>query len=641
MTLFEITDADIEAAEKRLGFQFDDPRKNFLKCIDSLDVQSCAGSGKTTLLVTKLDILARKWLSRTQGICVLSHTNVAKDEIEKRLGGSVSGMKLLSHPHFIGTIQEFVDRFLALPYLRSEGKKVVYLDSQLFKIAARNYYLSKCRSDFSDTPPWWKKSKDNRQRDTLLDSLTFIFEDGELKINLSSLSEDLQDQHSDIANILEQIKTDLSDFGVYQYEDMFPIACQHLHISKNLDKIIQYRFPLVLIDEVQDTQSHQLELLEQIFPHQDCKVQRLGDANQAIYSSAGNKDGISFPRDPLNALDLNTTHRFDQWIADQASTTTVIKQDIQSQSDNHCYPHTIFLCDERTRCQVLPAFADLISKCKWVNGCNAHTVGAIATKESKLNIGDYWNRFDRSIRSKTANPSTLIGFARLSQTLCATDNHLHKAIPKLRDGVVRLAKDMGIEPEDDSNLTWNRLYILYQGKEDELKKLNLWIYKIVNHSGLHDETEWQNLVATLKRILAFVGGDCSKADDFCSWQESLQVQAISANSAKINIFEHNDIEIHVGTIHSVKGETHDATLILETKWYDYDIKKALEWVSGGQPNPPTQTRQKERFKRLHVGMTRPRHLLCMALDGSHMTGDICSLLVNKGWQIKDLRQQQP
>ena len=61
----------------------------------------------------------------------------------------------------------------------------------------------------------------------------------------------------------------------------------------------------------------------------------------------------------------------------------------------------------------------------------------------------------------------------------------------------------------------------------------------------------------------------------------------------------------------------------------------------GQPNPPDKIQQIERFKRLHVGMTRPRHLLCMALDGSHMTGDICSLLVNKGWQIKDLRQQQP
>ena len=126
MPIPEITDADIEHAEQRLGFQFDDARRDFLKHMGTLDVQSCAGSGKTTLLVTKLDILARKWTSRSQGICVLSHTNVAKDEIQKRLGGSVSGIKLLSHPHFIGTIQEFVNRFLALPHLRSRKESCLF-----------------------------------------------------------------------------------------------------------------------------------------------------------------------------------------------------------------------------------------------------------------------------------------------------------------------------------------------------------------------------------------------------------------------------------------------------------------------------------------------------------------------------------
>ncbi|WP_369127725.1 UvrD-helicase domain-containing protein [Brevibacillus laterosporus] len=54
----------------------------------SKDIQACPGSGKTTTLLAKLTILSRKLpLKSNKGICVLTHTNVAVDEIRKRLGG--------------------------------------------------------------------------------------------------------------------------------------------------------------------------------------------------------------------------------------------------------------------------------------------------------------------------------------------------------------------------------------------------------------------------------------------------------------------------------------------------------------------------------------------------------------------------
>ena len=99
----------------------DEPRRAFLKCRSTVDVSACPGSGKTTLVVAKLAILARKWPHRTRGICVLSHTNVAREQIESRLGNSVVGQRLLSYPHFIDTIHGFVNRFMALPWLYSNG----------------------------------------------------------------------------------------------------------------------------------------------------------------------------------------------------------------------------------------------------------------------------------------------------------------------------------------------------------------------------------------------------------------------------------------------------------------------------------------------------------------------------------------
>ena len=100
---------------------FDKPRRDFLKRRSIVDLSACPGSGKTTLVVAKLAILAKKWPYRTKGICVLSHTNVAREQIERRLGQTVVGQRLCAYPHFIDTIHGFLNRFVALPWLYSNG----------------------------------------------------------------------------------------------------------------------------------------------------------------------------------------------------------------------------------------------------------------------------------------------------------------------------------------------------------------------------------------------------------------------------------------------------------------------------------------------------------------------------------------
>ena len=116
----QITDEDIEWVKTIMpDIQLDECRIRILKNMESVDIHACPGSGKTTILVAKLAILSRRWKWSNRGICVLSHTNVAREEIEERLGSLSVGKRLLSYPHFIGTIQSFFDTFLAMPFLRS------------------------------------------------------------------------------------------------------------------------------------------------------------------------------------------------------------------------------------------------------------------------------------------------------------------------------------------------------------------------------------------------------------------------------------------------------------------------------------------------------------------------------------------
>jgi len=125
---------DIKAVASQLKLRLDDvERVAVLKAIKSCDVQAGPGSGKTTILIAKLAILANKWPANDRGICVLSHTNVARREIEAHLQASPELRRLLHYPHFIGTIQTFVDQFLAIPFLRRERIEVTAIDNDRFQ----------------------------------------------------------------------------------------------------------------------------------------------------------------------------------------------------------------------------------------------------------------------------------------------------------------------------------------------------------------------------------------------------------------------------------------------------------------------------------------------------------------------------
>ena len=66
---------------------FDVSRIDIIKENNSCYVQASPGSGKTTTLLAKLIILANKMpLPDGKGVCVLTHTNVAIDEIKAKLG---------------------------------------------------------------------------------------------------------------------------------------------------------------------------------------------------------------------------------------------------------------------------------------------------------------------------------------------------------------------------------------------------------------------------------------------------------------------------------------------------------------------------------------------------------------------------
>ena len=88
------------------------------------------------------------------------------------------------------------------------------------------------------------------------------------------------------------------------------------------------------------------------------------------------------------------------------------------------------------------------------------------------------------------------------------------------------------------------------------------------------------------------------------------------------------------TIHAVKGETHDATLYLETDRNGAsDLNRILPYFGVGRQG--TSPLYDYCRKLAYVGMSRPKKLLCVAMQSK--TYEKCKNVFNSDWEIIDLR----
>lgn len=359
-----ITDAEIEHAAVTLGLRArafhgadgDDPRLDVLRNNGAIDVAACPGSGKTTLLVAKLAILARRWNLPRQGMCVLSHTNVARIEIEKRLGCDTATRAVLGYPHFVGTIHGFINQFVAMPWLRSQGMPMAMIDDDLC-LARRWQNLShQYRAAVKNTG---RDARSLRIKDTEHDLGEIKW--GKKKRPLGKTTPLYQ-------ALVEACRAATND-GYFCHNDMLLWAGEAVTQCPGLRDAIRQRFPMLFLDEVQDNQDAQSVLLQCIFTEGDNAVirQRFGDMNQAIYSRPSDTEAakvVPFP-EPAVTIPVPNSHRFGAQIAAMADPLALTPPGLvglrQHQPDEAGQQAAVLLFDPAVPAGVLPAFARAFS----------------------------------------------------------------------------------------------------------------------------------------------------------------------------------------------------------------------------------------------------------------------------------------
>lgn len=653
----QITEVDIDAflanynatpSDKKMPLEFDEVRRTAL--IGWNDLQACPGSGKTTLIAAKLMILSKKWKMKYRGICVLTHTNVACNEIRSRLQKDADGYKLLSYPHFIGTIQEFVNRFMGLPYIRNRYEFTRFVEENIGCVEVRraningyqvreicqNLYRQCRQANYEDIKDY-------------LGSLHYINAAHDLRFFKQNNSEEIS-RASSTSNrriMLSALKEAMCKSGIFNYRDMYAFSEKIIVQNSSLTSTLQHRFPFVFIDEMQDTQKFQDDLINKVFECDEVKIQRFGDPDQAIFDNLGSEEPNETFNENGDLAILAHSHRFSEDIASKVSNLSYSEiGNIQAQATPHIpYQHTVIVYDNDSRRQVLNVFSEIVASQDETEVWNC--VKAIgATEGQGEHISSYWENFDRCKSVKSPRPEKLIDIiCREWWKHNQGTERQYKLIVQAVLDLLRISNVMDARFEVQRYFTVNSLKSWLIENDLYSKFRELLTDWIINDFPSHER--WNIQVNILIDMLGLAESD--EVTTYLAYINTNGIGEVDGNTS--NIFHaENNRKIEVGTIHSVKGETHDATLILETKNHRNDLEIMLPFFNGFLPtleHPNTRLRltplhnanppqNKQFLRQLYVAISRPQHLLCLAIHRDHLSVEQGNDLENNGWCVKPI-----
>lgn len=584
------------------------------------DVQATPGSGKTTLLGAKLSLMAARWPHARRGICILTHTNVAREEIEKCLKSVPSGESLLAYPHYIGTIQGFVNRFVALPWLRTLGITPREVDEDDF---AERFYTAA----YKFSKGWIGVNK--YARESTIRQVRFRGPN----LHLHSDADVPLPAGGQMVQNLRALKEKMAQDGRLRHADMFAYALQAISQVPALAEVISHRFPNVFIDEMQDTSELQLEVLDTIFG-KNSVVQRFGDVNQAILNRRRSSVANAFPN--ADSQEVRVSMRFGPQFAEVANSVKAIGEGIEGRGPNPAAPPTLFLYSDETVNQVIPRFGAWVANHALQEELDALPVKAVCAIKSRGNqqqrvgrhIPDYFPDYDDT----AANPARNSSNAKKLMQVAGTDakgSVIHQRVTAARAALVLIVQEFG-KSEYRTATHWRDLLNILGPHNDKRSRLTTGAHKLVFEpydiaseqsflvALLNIASELEDLIDVYPSLAnvptAWLAPDTSQASEDISPSNTYLVQSPQVS-----------FPIHVATIASVKGETHLATLIMEScRNKKFDVQTLLPFLCGDEDAKcATDDATTERLMNMFVGVTRPRKLWPLRCTWTEPTSTAC------------------
>lgn len=628
----------------------DDSRLKAMLNLDTVDFEACPGSGKTTLLVAKLAVLAMRWPYRQQGICVLSHTNAARNEISAKLSNSAAGIALARYPHFVGTIHSFVNEYLALPWLRSKGIEVRCVDTPIALMRRWGMVPGKTR---------WALQQ-NRLTETCLIYTQPDYSGGKTgKFG----------PQTPTYQALVEARRAGSEQGYFCFDEMFVWANELLDKRPETAMDLRRRFRLVFVDEAQDNSEEQSALLYRIFCAGDSpsRRQRFGDSNQAIYARPGLEGANTDPFPGAVVHAMPRSYRFSQELADEVKGLGVTPQALigagpPTRIDTDPKAPAIFLFDDASVQLVLPRYGAYLIESFDAAALERGVFTAVAgVHELDENgrvphaMGHYAPTYDPSCARKETAPSSFAQYLARARFETAGSGNSDKLVNATASALLAASELAGGTHGRISRKSPHRRVVDLLAETEGLTSYLALQEMILTNRGEITQVNWNAAAlplveTTVKQLSGSAVLDADVAA-FLAWPQTNPPQegeaAILARNDNLLAYPNDapQVRIRLGSIHSVKGETHTATLVLDSFYFDHHLSELKPWLLGTKAGGSTVnkkgktvfegTRMLGRLKLHYVAMTRPTHLLCLAMRKDAFVDGELGILVGRGWTIID------
>ena len=235
----------------------------FLDAEGKIVLCAVPGSGKTFIVAKKLLKYLNAWPLSHRGVAALSFTNVASDEIKRQTSELSSRFASVSYPHFIGTLDSFINNFILLRFgylMQKENQtrpQIIhenYGELNFFAKEAQCY-----RKMCTQHPEWFHWSsdgllKENKPIDCVVDPKPCVI-----------------------------YKKALIKRGIVIQREVPSLALILLKRYPQIATELAYRFPVIIVDEAQDTSREQIEILDCLANAGVQTIILVGDPDQALY----------------------------------------------------------------------------------------------------------------------------------------------------------------------------------------------------------------------------------------------------------------------------------------------------------------------------------------------------------------------
>lgn len=526
-------------------------------------VRACPGSGKTYCVSARLARLILEWKNDYTGIATLSFTNVAWQEIEKKYSDEFKLGDRISFPHFLGTIDSFINKYIFLPYghLILKCKKRPTLVGEPHGIWTGKYFS-----------------------DSLFDNISYKI-DG----TLYSISDRAMPTNWSDNNTIISSKKKINKIGYATQSDANYFAMKILEQFPQIAKAVALRFPYLIVDEAQDTSDIQMRIIDLLIENGLNEVMLVGDPDQAIFEWNDARPDLLNEKFKAwdNSVVLNENRRSSQLICNYTFNVSSLEEVSTAVSDIKDFTHQPRVIIYNNNLSEI--VSEFLSECEQ-NGIIASEESIAILYRSKNLINDI-----TGIPEIPFNRNPWVTHENYTKDFAKGkflyDNGDFKGgFKAIEKAILKQVNNLQFCSEDNINRMIDKL---------GFAKFKSIVYQFINLLPKTDVTlgQWivESNIALKQSKLNFELKINNAGKNYSFNQVFLNEKEKTINRS-----------YRLGTVHSVKGETFDATLlILKTK----GVGKAYKTIL----NDNISIADNEELRIAYVGMTRPRKILVIAV----------------------------